>query len=320
MKAQELHDRLKAELWRQTQLGEAPKRYFEEACVLLLQESKGQADYATKVRHVKYWRNQFAGRTLCSLTTEMILDGLPTHQARAGRSANPLSTATQNRYLSSIRRMLSLAVEAGWIKSAPILRARRESNARIKWLTYDQAQIFLDSLRLDWMRHICTFALATGCRQGEILSLDWSSVDTAQKVAWIHSDLSKSGVARSVPLSADALDVLTHRKGWHQQHVFTRTKGGPRARHLDYRDLRQAFDKAGAPGFRFHDLRHTWASWHAQAGTPLFVLKELGGWQTLEMVKRYAHLSTEHLSQYANQVTIRSQSAQKQKRPSVMTA
>src|SRR5690625_1008952 len=112
-KAQELHDKIKAELWRQTQLGDKPKHYFEEACVLLLRESKGQADYATKVRHVRYWRNQFAGRTICSLTTQMILDALPTHQTRRGRGAQPLRTSKHNRYLSTIRCLMSCAVEDG---------------------------------------------------------------------------------------------------------------------------------------------------------------------------------------------------------------
>ena len=50
--------------------------------------------------------------------------------------------------------------------------------------------------------------------------------------------------------------------------------------------------------FRWHDLRHTWASWHVQSGTPLNVLQELGAWESTEMVRRYAHLSSEHLAQY----------------------
>jgi len=63
-----------------------------------------------------------------------------------------------------------------------------------------------------------------------------------------------------------------------------------------------ACKRAGVPGFRFHDLRHTWASWHAMAGTPLSVLQELGGWHSHEMVQRYAHLSPEHLAAAAERV------------------
>jgi integrase len=58
--------------------------------------------------------------------------------------------------------------------------------------------------------------------------------------------------------------------------------------------------RAGIENFRWHDLRHTWASWHVQNGTPLFALQELGGWESPEMVRRYAHLSADHLAPYAD--------------------
>ena len=59
----------------------------------------------------------------------------------------------------------------------------------------------------------------------------------------------------------------------------------------------------GIENFRWHDLRHTWASWHVQQGTPLHVLQELGGWSDYEMVRRYAHLSVEHLAEYADNLS-----------------
>ncbi len=55
--------------------------------------------------------------------------------------------------------------------------------------------------------------------------------------------------------------------------------------------------------FRWHDLRHTWASWHVQNGTPLHALQELGGWETADMVRRYAHLAAEHLAPYADRLS-----------------
>ena len=59
---------------------------------------------------------------------------------------------------------------------------------------------------------------------------------------------------------------------------------------------------AGIADFRRHDLRHTWASWHVQSGTPLHALQELGSWSTTQMVQRYAHLSAQHLAEYANRL------------------
>ena len=64
-----------------------------------------------------------------------------------------------------------------------------------------------------------------------------------------------------------------------------------------------ALHRVGVEDFRWHDLRHTWASWHVQAGTPLYVLQELGSWESPEMVQRYAHLSTEHLASYVDKVS-----------------
>lgn len=54
--------------------------------------------------------------------------------------------------------------------------------------------------------------------------------------------------------------------------------------------------------FRFHDLRHTWASWLVQSGVPISALQEMGGWESIEMVKRYAHLSPNHLNEHARQI------------------
>ncbi|KMJ45431.1 integrase [Xenorhabdus khoisanae] len=63
-----------------------------------------------------------------------------------------------------------------------------------------------------------------------------------------------------------------------------------------------AMKQAGIEGFRFHDLRHTWASWLIQSGVPLSALQEMGGWESIEMVKRYAHLSPVHLQEHAKNI------------------
>jgi len=65
---------------------------------------------------------------------------------------------------------------------------------------------------------------------------------------------------------------------------------------------KKALARAGIKDFRWYDLRHTWASWHVQAGTPLNVLQELGAWESVEMVQRYAQLSASHLAEYAERI------------------
>jgi integrase len=77
---------------------------------------------------------------------------------------------------------------------------------------------------------------------------------------------------------------------------------GKRITQVNTKAWHKALERAGIKDFRWHDLRHTWASWHVQSGTPLHVLQELGGWESPEMVRRYAHLSSEHLSQYVGRL------------------
>jgi len=299
--AQEYHDRLKADLWRQAKLGDTPQYTFEQAAVRFLREYEGHKSYATHARHIAYWRTQLAGRAIRSLTTNDIRDALPTHIACVRRPGHKTTPATRNRYLATIRRMLNLCREWGWTSSIPILRPEKEPKVRIRWLTQDQSLRLLVSIGRDWLRDITAFALATGMRAGEILKLRWDDVDLSRNMAWVTADKAKSGRARAIPLNPQAAAAIRKQHGIHPKHIFTRN-GSPLKR-LDTGMFTDACARAGIENFRFHDLRHTWASWHVQAGTPLFVLKELGGWETLEMVKKYAHMDAGTLAQYANAVT-----------------
>ena len=95
--------------------------------------------------------------------------------------------------------------------------------------------------------------------------------------------------------------VLREQLGKHQTHVFS-FRGRP-VTQVNTKAWRAALERTGIANFRWHDLRHTWASWHVQAGTPLHVLQELGGWECVEMVRKYAHLSSEHLAQYVDRLS-----------------
>ena len=134
-----------------------------------------------------------------------------------------------------------------------------------------------------------------------MVKLDWSQVDLARRCAWIHADQAKTRKAIPVPLNAEAVLVLRQQEGKHPDRVFT-YKGKPVTKANNHA-WRKALVRAGIEDFRWHDLRHTWASWHVQQGTPLHVLQELGGWSDYEMVRRYAHLSVEHLAKYADDLS-----------------
>ncbi len=114
----------------------------------------------------------------------------------------------------------------------------------------------------------------------------------------VNPDDSKSGRAIGVALNETALKVLEKQRGKHGRYVFTHSRGEP-ILSISSRIWKRAFQDAGIADFRWHDLWHTWASWLVQRGVPLAALQEMGGWESIEMVQRYAHLSPEHLQRHA---------------------
>jgi integrase len=150
------------------------------------------------------------------------------------------------------------------------------------------------------MRDAAIVAVVTGMRHSELFGLTPSQVDLAQSNAWVTHEGAKSKRARAVPLNEDAIDVLIRRMRMVRSLVFTRGEGlDALIQQIDKRDLARACAAVGIEDFHWHDLRHTWASWHVQRGTPLMVLKELGGWEKIEMVQKYAHLAPSHVASHA---------------------
>jgi integrase len=296
-KAQELHDTLVANAWRQKRLGEKPDHPFDELVVAYLKSIKGDRYYSAKAKMAEYWLEKFSGKSVRSLTTRIITEALPSRKRtqRPVDIAPAMSPATQNRYLASIGKMLSIAVELEWLDASPRIKRGRESRVNVRWITQEEASTLIAACKHEWLANVVKFALATGCRAGEILSLDWSQVDVGKRHAYIKAENAKSGYSRGIPLNDLAIDALprTERSG----RVFT-CRGNPITT-VSHKAFQRACTLAGIDNFRFHDLRHTWASWHAQNGTPLLVLKELGGWRELSMIQKYAHLGVSHLATYA---------------------
>ncbi|TFL14170.1 site-specific integrase [Pusillimonas caeni] len=319
--AQEYHDRLKAEHWRQSMLGEEPDHSFEEGALIFLQASEGQRDYETKVRHIKWWRAQFEGRPLRSLTSDEIVKALPTHRRHKYGKPTPIKPATRNRYLATIRKMLNVCVEAEWLEKAPKLPQYVEPRVRIRWEPPHIIAKIIGNISLDWLRDAAIVAVATGMRESELFGMPPSGVNVEHRSTWVSHDDAKSARARAVPLNNDAFSVVERRMKTAKDYVFTRDGGdGRRIRKHDRRAFQHACTLAGVKNFKWHDLRHTWASWHVQAGTPLMVVKELGGWEKIEMVQKYAHLAPSHLAAHANTVNFWSSQIQKDETPLVRVA
>lgn len=295
LKAQELHDRMKASLWDQERLGIKPRHLWKEAVVLYLSETGQKASSKSDQVHLK-WLDRFLGSLYLDEIDRALLD-----QIRGAKLQEGVKPSTANRTLEVVRAVLNKAVsDWEWLDKAPRIRMQAEPDRRIRWLTRDESETLLAELP-PHLAAMARFALETGLRRAKVTGLLWSQVDLDQRQAWIHADQAKARKPISVPLSLVAVAVIQQQLGKHQTHVFS-YQGKPVIQ-TSTKAWRAALARAGIENFRWHDLRHTWASWHAQAGTPLHVLQELGAWQCVEMVRRYAHLSGGHLAEYVDRMS-----------------
>ena len=136
---------------------------------------------------------------------------------------------------------------------------------RVRYLTQIQAKTLMDRLPAH-QREVVLFALSTGLRQGNILNLTWDQIHLDRRMAMIEHGDTKNGAALGIPLNDVALGVLERQQGKHDTHVFT-YRGKP-LRSANNRAWRAALKACGIESFRWHDLRHTWASWLRQNDVP----------------------------------------------------
>lgn len=295
VKAQEYHDAVKAEAWRVYKLGEKPRRTWQEAVARWCKETaECKASHRDDISILR-WLDACLRTLYLDEITRDVVDAIMEAKLSEG-----VSNARVNRVMEVLRAILRRARnDWEWIDKIPKVRMLAEPKRRVRWITREEADCLINELP-EHSADMTRFGLATGLRESNITQLEWSQLDLTRRLAWVHPDQAKSRKAIAVPLNRDAILVLRRQQGKHPLKVFT-YKGQPVLR-VNGKAWRAALKRAGITNFRFHDIRHTWASWHVQSGTPLHVLQELGGWESIEMVKRYAHLSADHLSEFADNI------------------
>lgn len=331
--AQELHDKRKAELWRVDRLGDFPDVTFEEACLRWIEEKSDKKSLDTDKGRMGFWLEQFEGVRLKDITEARIYSAVSRMHNRshleiwkakvaAARKkgnpdpeyvAKPVTTSTKAKHLALMKAILRAAErDWKWLEKAPVIKIPAVRNKRVRWLEKEEAKRLIDECP-EPLKSVVKFALTTGLRRSNIINLEWQQIDMQRRVAWVNPEDSKSNRAIGVALNDTACKVLRDQIGNHHKFVFVHTKAGrrpdgsvtPAVRKMrvdDGRAWKSACKRAGIEDFRFHDLRHTWASWLIQSGVPLSVLQEMGGWESIEMVRRYAHLAPNHLTEHAKQI------------------
>jgi integrase len=234
----------------------------------------------------------FKGHFLRDITSESI------SQYKAQRYQEGAKPSTLNRELSLMKHAFDLALkEWNWIRENPMSKVKmeRENNERDRVLSYEDEERLL-AASPPWLKEIIQFALDTGAREREILSLQWPQVDLFRKVMSIRQE--KTGFTKSIPLTSTVFELLKSKAKVRHLHcslvVPSENDTQITASNLG-RALRNALTKTEIKDFRFHDLRHTFASRLAQRGIDLYLIQKLLGHREPRMVQRYAHHSVESL-------------------------
>lgn len=205
------------------------------------------------------------------------------------------TVATVNHYLKFLKAVFNRAIRQGRLTYNPVAAVKlyRENNARNRCLSPEEEARLLNSLP-SRLRPLVTVALHTGMRRGELRTLRWEDVDFETRSFRIKQD--KAGDGRWVTMNSAAREALLSIKRGQKilsPYVFCSPEG--KFLHNFERYWRPALRAANIPDFRFHDLRHTFASRLAMAGVDLYTVQRAGGWKTQVMVQRYAHLSPDHM-------------------------
>lgn len=230
----------------------------------------------------KYFEPLFKNMDIKDITKEQIA------VARSGIKGSP---GTVNRYLSYFRAILMYAhEELGWLDTKPIIKKVKDSPKRLKYFTLEDIKKLHDALPLH-LKKPFVFSLLTGVRMSNCFNLKWSDIKEDQIA--IDGTETKNGRSLCVPLNEKCRELLGSIE---ENHKYVFTYAGKKMSRASNTGWYNALKKTNLEGFRWHDIRHTWATHHVQNGTPLHTLQHLGGWSDFNIVNRYAHLSKDYLN------------------------
>lgn len=290
---------------RHFKTSEAKKRTLNEAINRYLQyvmPAKPKSERC-QTGQISWWKDNLGQYSLADTTPALIAqyrDKLADGE-KVGGEVVPRSAATVNRYLAILSHVFTVAVkEWGWVEENPVLKVTKmkEPRGRVRFLSDDERKNLLNECKKSessCLYMIVVLALSTGARRMEILGLKWSDVDIARAVITLHE--TKNGERRVLPLTGHALDLIKQHSKVRQLNCDLVFPGKSLKNPIDIRTpWETVLKRAGVDDFRFHDLRHSTASYLAMNGASLAEIAEILGHKTLQMVKRYSHLSEVHTS------------------------
>ena len=272
-------------------------------------ESHSRARKRSKETHLGRLNllRKFFGRLRADEVTWFTVENYKSRRLKEG-----VSKKTINKELKILKSVYNRAKKLGLYKGDPprIDMFKEEGDERLRYLLPEEAERLIRACP-EWFRPVVVFALNTGLRAGEIFSLRWENIDFENRVIRIESTRTKTKEVYTVPMNDVVHELLLKIKeaqvenGVDHGYVFTSSKGLPYK--YEDRTYRRVFvnacKKAGIEDLRFHDLRHTFASWVAMNSKDIYAVQRLLNHKDLRMTKRYAHLTQQYLKEVVNSIT-----------------
>ncbi|MEQ8408007.1 MAG: site-specific integrase [Gammaproteobacteria bacterium] len=321
VQAEKKHKKAVSELEKQSSLGHFIENQYKPWA--LSNRKSGQSTLDALHRHFKDWSTLQMDEI-----SPYLVEQWRTRQLKAG-----MQPSTVNRNVACLKGVLSKALEWDSLEHHPLEKLKPlkiDSSPKVRFLTSSEEQSLSLALRkrdnelklarergnqfrekrgyeplpslmeldfADYLEPMVIVSLKTGMRRGEVFDLLWSDINFETETVTIRAEISKSNKTRHIPLSPIALDTL---KKWKQQQpgspdstrVFTNSKG----ERFDNTNKawRAILKDAGISDFRWHDMRHDFASKLVMKGVPLNTVRELCGHSDMNTTLRYAHLAPEH--------------------------
>jgi integrase len=212
--AQEYHDMVKAERWKEQRLGVKPDVKFTDAVLTFLEDKSHLKNVDGYELLLNWWTDEFKELTLRDITQERIISTI-------NKKRKDITPATCNRYLAVLRGVMRMAcLKYQWIERVPMFFMFEEPKCRVRWLKADEVARLLDALP-EHLRPMAALSFATGLRQSNVKDLKWSQVDLARRVIQIDGDEMKNSNAHGIPLSDAAVEIIRQEVGKHDEKVFT---------------------------------------------------------------------------------------------------
>ena len=273
---------------------EADRHTFEEAVTGYKQDALPGITNPEKVEQMlDFWLMKFRGLTLAAISPAMV--NTARRELLYGRQGS-----TVNRYVTALQGVFRYCMtERYWMKTNPAAGLPRfKEEARCRFLSEDERKALLEACRESTNRVLYPLvltALTTGARQGELMAMRWEHVNLGKRRAYLYA--TKNGEARPVGLYGECLAVLTEMPKHISGYIFAGQRTHNRAEPPKFPTLswQKARDASGVEDFRWHDCRHTAASYLAMSGATLHEIAAFLGHKSLANVQRYAHLSEEHV-------------------------